>query len=791
MTQHRRIAAIATISPRTDIPKEYRLTGTDSDYITLPHGADINFDRTSSFTISAYVKFSSASMGTVAMIVSKRGATGAGFQFFKNATDHLQVAAVGAGVQSAALNETYLTILVDTWHLCTVVWAGGPTAVKFYLDGKDGVTNIAANNLTSDVMTNTVPMYLGTRLNTPIFATMQYGRFMVHNRALTVNEIPDKMWNYGKPQAGNVVANCVRDYNFINDVFSTNYIVKDNIGGANGTSVNMTGVELVAMNSVMVPKVLGIQASPYTTLQNFIGWDSAGLNATYDVEVSDDGSTGWTTLATMISTLSYIHTVGSANTQKFYRVHARGVGTSGTYSDVVDATTFTSGYTDSFYFNTRRLGDNSYNFGLSVETQRVAPQGYYDDISNKTYFVFMSRAEQGYDMAIFAYYYDHVSATFSDPKYVGLKSRQGLDRHPIPACIVADDGHILVAFSDFHNAPMQIFRSDNPGSINSFTRLGEIGTITDYAEFRKFSNGDILLFCRYYIATTQSGLGVFVSTDDGLTWGSMQKVVEYAWASGRVYPMLMPQDESIDTVHVLATPRNDTGGPFPLDPDKVGYFKDYGYAYCNYVADGLRFRNAGNSFSQDIVASGPISEANWQSTFQYHDSVGTHESGLPVAIAVGTVPYIATYDDTDVYKITFWNGSSWTVTTLTWSDGNTPSYTDGVDVFQSFTFGYHGIQALVWISGSGASMVTDLYVTEQGVVKRYRNSDGFTTGTCTLQDANVLPDVDGLLYERGTTTWNLFQASEPFLFYSIKKSVPTPDPTSPGAWSDIVFKRLF
>lgn len=777
MTQHRRLSALTLTAPLTDIPKEYRLNDTDSDYLTIPHGTDINFNRTDSFTFSAYVKFESSAVGAFAVIASKRAATGAGWQFFKSDAEQCYFVFIGSGSQTATIRGDYFTISPDQWHLLTVVYAGVPAGIRFYVDGKDDTMVVVQNTLTSDSITNTAAMTLGTRLNTPIYEDMQFGRVMIHNRALTVNEIPDKIWNYGKPQSGTVVANCVRDYNFINDIFSTNYLIKDNVTGGTGASVNMNGTELVSMNSVMVPQVLGAQASPFTTVRNFIGWDSAGINAKYDVEVSDNGTTGWTVLASSINTTSYIHNVGAASTIKYYRIRSRGIGTTGTYSDVVNATTLSSSYADVYYYNTRRLADNSYNFALSVETQRVAPCGYYDSQSDKTYFVFMSRAEQGYDMAIFIYLYDHASATFSDPKYVGLKTRQGLDRHPIPACIVADDGHILVCSTDFHNAPLQIYRSDNPGSIDSFTRLGEIGTICDYPEFRKFSNGDIVIFCRYYVTTTLAGVGVFVSTDDGLTWGSMVKIMEYTYSVARPYPMLMPQTEGSDRVHILCTPRNDTGGPFPADPDKVGYFKDYGYAYADYLTDGiLQWRIAGNAFSQSVAVT-PIATASWQANFQYHDSVGTEENGLPVGIATAAgIAYIITYDDTAVYKCHFWNGSSWTHQTITWSDAILPD---------SFTFGYHGVQCIIHVSGT----TFDLYVTKSGVVKWYRTTDSFANAT--LQDANFLPAIGSLAYERGTTTHNIYNATEPFLFYSIKKSEPTPDPTSPGAWADIVFKKLW
>lgn len=778
MTQHRRLSALTLTAPRTDIPKEYRINDTDSDYLTIPHGTDINFNSTDSFTWSIYVKFETSAMGSFVPLMSKRPSSGTGIQLFKSDAD--QWYSVVAGATNTAIFRGTEVLLPNKWYLISWVYGGATTSQGAYLNGKLDVTNLVANPAPGTV-TNTAVMALGSRLNSPIYEDIQIGRVYIHNRVLDVNEIPDKMWNYGKPRTGTYVSGCVRDYDFINDVFSTNYLVKDKVTGGNGASVNMNGTELVSMNSVMVPVPEGIQCSPYTTTQNFIGWDSAGLNAKYDVDVSNDGTTGWVTLASNLDALSYIHNVGTASTQRFYRVRARGVGTTSAYTSVVDATTLSSSYPDVFYLNTRRLADNSYNFGLSVETQRVAPQGYYDSQSDKTYFVFMSRAELGYNMAIFAYYYDHASATFSDPKYVGLKTRQGLDRHPIPACIVADDGHIIVSSTDFHNAELQMYRSDNPGSIDSFTRLGEIGVVCDYPEFRKFSNGDIAVFCRYYDlvpATDLAGFGAFFSTDDGLTWSAMVRILEYTYSVGRPYPMLMPQSEASDRVHILVAVRNDTGGPFGGgDPDDDGYFKDYGYAYSDYLTDGITtWRNVNNAVSTDVSVT-PISTATWQASYQFHDSIGTQENGLPVGIvtAAGN-PFIATFNDGAVYKVAYWNGSSWTSQTVTWSDGIAPD---------SYTFGYHGIQAIVHVSGT----TFDIYCTKSGVVKWYRTTDNFANAT--LQDANFLPDVDGLAYERGTTTHNIYQAAEPFIFYSIKKSEPTPLPTSPGAWSDIVLKKLW
>lgn len=760
-----------------ELQKEYRLAITGSKYLTIPHGADIDFERTDSFTYSFYVKFESSMIGLFTVIASKRASTGPGIQFFKSDVEQCYLAMI-ASTQNVTVRGTF-TISASVWHLITLVYSGSPTTVRFYVDGKADLSVIVgANTLTSQSVKNTAAMTLGTRLNSPLYANMQFGEVYIHNRALNVNEVPDRLWNYGVPRIGTTVANCVRDYRFNLDIYNSGYTLIDSISGTNGASVNMNGTELVNMNSVMTPTPLNVQASPCTSTQNTIGFDSAGSNCGYDIEVSDDGSTGWVRVASNLLELYYNHTVGAASTLKYYRVKANGYGSVSSYSSVVSATTLSSSYTDVYYYNTRRLADNSYNFALSVETQRVAPVIYYDSISNKSYIVFMSRAEQGYDMAIFIYYYDHVLGTFISPKYVGLKSRQGLDRHPIPAVIVADDGHIIVSATDFHNAPLQMFRSDTPGNIDKFTRLGEIGTINDYPEFRKFSNGDIAVFSRYYVGGSLAGICVFLSTDDGVTWGSQINILQYGYSVGRPYPMLMPQPETSDRVHIMSSPRNDSGGPFPGDPDKVGYFKDQGYAYADYGTDGVTtWHSAGNVFSKSVAVTA-ITAAQWIANYLFNDSVGTQENGLPVGVASSSgVVYIIAFTDAGTYKVFYWNGSSWTAQVITFSDGILPD---------SFTFGYHGVQALV-ITGTAL----DIYCTKSGVVKWYTVSDITANGNATLQDANFLPAIGSLAYERGAITQNIHEATEPLLLYSIKTVPPTPLPTSPGAWADAVFKKLW
>jgi len=250
--------------------------------------------------------------------------------------------------------------------------------------------------------------------------------------------------------------------------------------------------------------------------------------------------------------------------------------------------------------------------------------------------------------------------------------------------------------------------------------------------------------------------------------------MQYAYSAGRPYPMLPPQSESSDRFHILISPRNDTGGPFPSDPDQVGYFKDLGYIYSD---DLLTWRNVNNSFSKQVVSSGFITSTEWTTNFLFSDSVGTTENGLPVGVitAAGD-PLIITNHDSGVYKAFYWNGSSWTAQTISWSDSVLPNI---------WSFGYNGAHVIQHVSGNEYNV----WVTTDGVVKQYNTTDKFVTTT--LVDAAVLPDIAGDEYEHGSQTHNIYSTTEPFLVFGLKSVPPFPDELSPGAWADIVLKKLW
>jgi hypothetical protein len=758
----------------TNFLKEYRFTRASSQFLTLPHGTDINFERTNPFTITIYCQWPSSEIGQFITLFSKRPSSGQGgyviykdnaerifFQFFGTTTSY-QITGTSA-------------MVANQWHMISVAY-GGNTAdtsnTDFYIDGLSDTINITLNNLANTTQT-TEPLKVGSRTGTPIYATWQCGFIGIHNRKLTVNEIPDEFWNLGLPKRPTALSGCVRYYSFNSDTYGGgSYSVIDAVSAANGTSTNMAGTERVNMNSVSVPTPLNITATPRSTSVITVLWQSAGM-VTYDLEYSLNGTTGWTALQTNLAGLFYHDNVGTAATTRYYRVKANGSGVESSYSSTVSAATLSSTYADVSYYATRRLGDNSYDFGLSVETLRVAPGGYYDSISNKTYFAFMARAEQGYDMAPHVYYYDHDTEAWSEPEYVGLNDRIGQDRHPMPSVMVADDGRILVCATHFHYEPLQVWRSNVAGNTAAFTKVTTLGVRCDYPEFRKFTNGDIFITCRIYNAgLTTAGIGCFKSTDDGATWGSQVDVLTRTYSTGRPYPTLPPQPNTVDRLHICVDVRNDTGGPFPLDPDKVGYWKEMGYMYSD---DGLTWHNVNNSFSKQVVSSGAITQAEWSSNFIYLNSVGTVDAGLAVDVVTpsGAI-YVTHYKDDGTYNVHYHNGSAWVTQALTFPDVD-PDH---------FTFGYQGIQVLRHITGT----TFDIYCTKSGIVKRYRTTDTFAT--LTLEDSAVLPDVNSKLYERGTTTHNIYEAVEPFLFYSIKISSPTPLPTSPGAWSDIVLRKI-
>jgi hypothetical protein len=269
-----------------------------------------------------------------------------------------------------------------------------------------------------------------------------------------------------------------------------------------------------------------------------------------------------------------------------------------------------------------------------------------------------------------------------------------------------------------------------------------------------------------------------VSSDNGLTWGSIVDVMQYPSSVGRPYPCLAPQTEASDRVHILGSIRNDTGGPFPGDPDKVGYFKDYGYMYSD---DLLTWRSVNNSFSKQVVSSGFVTYLEWQTpanNIMFLDSAGTVEAGLAVGlITAAGEPYIITRSDAGTYRFTYWNGSAWFPQPITWGDGLTPDF---------WSFGYHGVHRIQHVSGNEF----DIWATYGGVVKKYNTTDKCATAV-TLVDGTVLPNINSKVYEHGSGTQNLYQTSQPFLVFGLKTTPPTPTDLSPGAWSDIVMKKLW
>lgn len=754
------------------VSKEYRLTKASNQRINLPHGSDIDFEHTDAFSLVAYVKWPSSDVGNQVYLMTKVDPTNVnGWDVVKESDEKLRF------VLRAFPGKFYgvkgdMVMSADQWHLVAITWDGTKsTANKFYVDGilqTLSVTN--ADILTTQTIKNTSVVAIGSRAYaTTVASSIKVGAVGIWNRVLDVNEIPNGIWNYGVPKLFNFISSgCVRAHDFTLDAYSSgSYNVKATIG-VDGTTTNMAGTELVNINSVEVPIPKNVVATPgYNTIT--LIWSASGVSG-YNVEASDNGSTGWVNVATEITKTIFTYNVGTSSTLKYFRVKARTNGIESGYSSTVSATTFSSPYTNTYYVNTRKLGDNSYSYALSVETLRVAPGGYYDATTNRTYFVFMSRAEVGYDMVPYVYYFDHATNTLSDVNYVGLKDRSGLDRHPIPAIMVTADGYLLVAATHFHNEPFQIWKSTAPNDPTQFRRVGELGIKADYPEFRKMTNGDIYCFGRVYDANSSTAaLGYFKTTDNGNTWGSLVEVVKYTQSSlGRPYPTLSIQPNTIDRIHICLDIRDDDVS----QPHPDGYWKQMGYLYSD---DGLTWKSGGGVFSKQVVSAGFITMTEWINNFVFTNSVGTINAGLAVSVVTPSgQAFISHYKDDGSYNMFYHNGSSWVTQPLTFPDV-APDY---------FTFGYQAIQAIRHISGT----TFDIYCTKSGVVKRYRTTDTFVT--LVLQDANVLPVIGSYLYERGTTTHNIYEAPEPFLFYSIKISDPTPTQTSPGAWSDIIIKKI-
>jgi hypothetical protein len=169
-----------------------------NDNVIAGSESSFDFERTSAFSIEAWIKTSSTVGGAIVSKLSS-SAPYTGYELWTDASGYI----------GFMLNNTWSTNTLSiyspvkvndgTWHHIVVVYTGtsNPSGMSVYIDGKTQTTTTTQNSLTSSVLNN-ISLNIGSRNNAGSFFNGIIDSTRVYSRALSANEI---LSNY---QSGNI-----------------------------------------------------------------------------------------------------------------------------------------------------------------------------------------------------------------------------------------------------------------------------------------------------------------------------------------------------------------------------------------------------------------------------------------------------------------------------------------------------------------------------------------------------------------------------------------------------------
>jgi len=237
------------------------LNGSD-EYVTM--GDVLGFDGSTSFSISAWIRSSTAS---TQMIVTKQGDTTAfpGYIFYLTSSGEIELQFIADFGASDFLDvKTTAGGFADgNWHHVCVTYQGGSLAVsgvQLYVDGVAQSKNVLTDTLTTAVFSTTRPFCIGTRLSTGTSALPFNGHIddvAVYDKELSANEVW-WIWNGKAPRdlAGAGAPSNLVGWWRMGDG-DTSPTITDHGGSNDGTMTNMDATNLIGDGPVPTASYLG------------------------------------------------------------------------------------------------------------------------------------------------------------------------------------------------------------------------------------------------------------------------------------------------------------------------------------------------------------------------------------------------------------------------------------------------------------------------------------------------------------------------------------------------------
>lgn len=187
------------LGPSPDVPKYgYHSAGFDgvNTFITVPHAADINFERTNSFSAEAWIKPNNFSVAAMIFGKSLGPTSYRGYMMGLNSpsgTDAkltVQLLSTASTVNYLSEQSVSYSFMDGNWHHVAFTYDGSSThaGLKLYIDGNE-VSTTDAGTLTASIL-NTVSLKIGRREDGYYFNGL-IDELAIYNSALPASTIQE------------------------------------------------------------------------------------------------------------------------------------------------------------------------------------------------------------------------------------------------------------------------------------------------------------------------------------------------------------------------------------------------------------------------------------------------------------------------------------------------------------------------------------------------------------------------------------------------------------------------
>lgn len=156
-----------------------------NDTVSIANPSNFSFDRTSTFSIEAWVKKTNSTQSTIFSKMSN-AAPYTGYEFAINASGQPYLLLVNTWSTNALYVISTNTVTDNQWHHVAVTYSGSstPAGVILYIDGVATSTTTSLNSLSASI-TNAITPYIGSRNNSAFFFSGNIDEVRVYNSTLS------------------------------------------------------------------------------------------------------------------------------------------------------------------------------------------------------------------------------------------------------------------------------------------------------------------------------------------------------------------------------------------------------------------------------------------------------------------------------------------------------------------------------------------------------------------------------------------------------------------------------